>query len=100
MNPLTFNTNPLPGLQPPTDHFQPGQGNAGSFADFLEKSISDVNQLQTEADQSISNLATGKETDLHKTMIAMEKADVALQLMMQVRNKMISAYEEIARMQV
>ncbi len=71
-----------------------------TFGEMLKNSIGTVNQLQQNADQAIENLTTGKETDIHRTMIEMEKADVSFQLVMQVRNKLISTYEEIMRMQV
>ncbi|MCD6273397.1 MAG: flagellar hook-basal body complex protein FliE [Deltaproteobacteria bacterium] len=72
----------------------------GSFGKILTESIGEVNRLQKEADKAAYNLVTGKETDIHGTMIALEKADVSFRLMMQVRNKIVAAYEEIKRMQV
>jgi len=71
-----------------------------TFAQTLKESILKVNDVQMQADQSIVDLTTGKNTDIHQTMIAVQKAEVTFQLMMQVRNKLISAYEEISRMQV
>ncbi len=71
-----------------------------SFGEILKSSIGRVDQLKKEADQAIQALATGQETDIHGTMIALEKASVSFQLMMQVRNKVIDAYKEIARMSV
>lgn len=85
-----------PGVTP-----RPVNGSdSDSFGQVLKQSISEVNQLQNEADQAIDDLATGQQTDIHSTMIAMEKADVAFRLLMQIRNKVISAYETIMRMQV
>ena len=72
----------------------------GGFGQMLKDSIAEVNRLHLEADQAIQDLAAGKATDIHKTMIAMEKAEVSFQLMMQVRNKVVAAYQEIMRMQV
>jgi flagellar hook-basal body complex protein FliE len=66
---------------------------------MLARSLNDVNQLKLEADEAVANLAAGKQKDIHATMIALEKADVAFQLLMQVRNKIISAYETVMRMQ-
>ena len=74
----------------------PDQG----FGQLLKKSIDDINSLQKEANQAIENISTGKEEDVHTAMIAMEKASVSFQLMMQVRNKIINAYETIMRMPV
>lgn len=71
-----------------------------SFGNMLARSLNDVNQLKLEADEAVANLTAGKQKDIHATMIALEKADVAFQLLMQVRNKIISAYETVMRMQV
>ena len=71
-----------------------------SFGGFLMSAINDVNRAQNDADQAIQELATGKEQDIHQTMIALEKAEVSFQLMMQVRNKIVAAYEAIMRMQI
>ncbi|MFQ5543302.1 MAG: flagellar hook-basal body complex protein FliE [Nitrospiria bacterium] len=71
-----------------------------SFTETLEASLSKVNDLQKSAGQAVSDLAAGKDAGIHETMIAVEKADVSFQLMMQVRNKILSAYEEISRMQI
>jgi flagellar hook-basal body complex protein FliE len=74
--------------------------NAESFGTMLKDAIHDVNKLQQEADQSVQQLAGGQGIDIHQTMIAVEKAEISFQLMMQVRNKIIAAYEEIMRMQI
>ena len=74
--------------------------NPESFGNMLARSLNDVNRLKLEADEAVENLAAGKQKDIHATMIALEKADVAFQLLMQVRNKIISAYETVMRMQV
>jgi flagellar hook-basal body complex protein FliE len=71
-----------------------------SFEQMLQQSLNNVNQLQIEADKAVAALATGQEQDLHNTMIAMEKADIAFRLLMQIRNKVMSAYETIMRMGV
>ncbi len=73
---------------------------AGSFANVLQDSLGEVNQMQQKADAAITALATGEKVSLHETMIAMEQADVSFRLMMQVRNKIVEAYQEILRMQV
>lgn len=71
-----------------------------SFSEMLKSAVNDVTRLQQEADQAITTLAAGKGENIHQTMIALEKASVSFQLMMQVRNKIVAAYEEIMRMQV
>ncbi len=74
--------------------------NSGSFGEILIDSIGQVNRLQMEADSNINDLATGKQPDIHRTMIAMEKASVSFELLMQIRNKVISAYDRIMRMPI
>ena len=71
---------------------------SASFEQMLQRSLNNVNQLQLEADKAVAALATGEEQDLHNTMITMEKADIAFRLLMQIRNKVITAYETIMRM--
>ncbi len=78
----------------------PSETIAKPFSESLKESLNEVNQLKKIAKESITDLATGKDQVLHQTMIAVEKADVSFKLMMQVRNKILSAYEEINRMQL
>jgi flagellar hook-basal body complex protein FliE len=74
--------------------------NSVSFGNMLTDSIKQVNRLQVEANSNINDLATGKQTDIHRTMIAMEKASISFELLMQIRNKVISAYDKIMRMPI
>jgi len=79
----------------------PGTADEGaSFGEMLKNAISTVNELQKQSDKEIQKLMTGEAEDLHTTLIAVEKADLSFQMMMQVRNKIVQAYEEIMRMQV
>lgn len=71
-----------------------------SFADTLTEAIGQVNALQQDSDLKAQELATGKTDDVAGVMLAAEKADIALRTMVQVRNKIIDAYQEIMRMQV
>jgi flagellar hook-basal body complex protein FliE len=73
-----------------------GEGNFGSV---LTNAINQVEQLNGSAGQQVTDLLKGDRSDVHNVMIAVEKADIAFQLMMQVRNKIISAYQEVSRMQ-
>ncbi len=88
--------------QSATDHETSGQpGNVlDSFGNILKDQMSNINQLQAEAAQAKQIYAVGGDIDLHNVMIAGEKAELSLQLAMQVRNKMINAYQEITRMSV
>lgn len=71
-----------------------------SFAEILKDAIGEVNRLQKEARQAIEDLAVGKEENIEKVVFTLQKADVALRLLVEVRNKAIEAYQEIMRMQV
>lgn len=71
-----------------------------SFKDVLMKNIEQVNQLQQDAEKAIEDLATGQRNDLDGVLIAKQKADLAFQLLVQVRNKMVDAFEEIKQMRV
>lgn len=71
-----------------------------SFGQVLGDALGQVNKLQNGAEQASLDLAAGKVQDVSQVVIATEKASVALQLTMQVRNKVIDAYQEIMRMQV
>lgn len=66
----------------------------------MREMFDSTNRLQERADSEIQALAVGKSGDLHQTMIAMEEADVSFQMLMQVRNKIVAAYQEIMHMQV
>jgi len=71
-----------------------------TFSQTLRQSIQRVDQTQQQAGKAIVDLVTGRQQNLHQTMISMEQADLAFQTMMQIRNKIIVAYEEIFRMQL
>jgi flagellar hook-basal body complex protein FliE len=69
-----------------------------SFGQWLSQSIQSVSQMQEDADLSALKLATGENKDIHGTMIKMQKTEIAIDLMVEVRNKVIAAYDEIKRM--
>ena len=70
------------------------------FAASLKDALVQVNDAQLQANQAVDALVTGRTENIHQAMIALQKADVSFQLMMQVRNKLVTAYEEIQRMQI
>ena len=70
-----------------------------AFITRLRDALDEVERVQADANQQVTDLVSGRSEDLHSTMIAVEQADVAFQFMMQVRNKIVSAYQEISRMQ-
>jgi flagellar hook-basal body complex protein FliE len=71
-----------------------------SFAAQLSDALTQVNEMQLRADELAKQLALGEIQDIHQVTVAMAKAQLSLQLAVQVRNKMVEAYQEIARMQV
>ena len=71
-----------------------------SFGEFLSDSLKEVNTLKKQSEVANMKLAAGQVEDISEVVIAGEKASIALQLTMQVRNKMVEAYQEIMRMQV
>jgi flagellar hook-basal body complex protein FliE len=75
------------------------QGDQGSFGDSLRSAIHSVDQLNQSSDSQVSELLQGDRQDIHNVMIAVEKADVSFQLMMQVRNKILNAYQEVSKLQ-
>lgn len=96
-----INLNPI-SLQKVTGASEPSspQKNAlESFSGILDKSIGAVNNLQQSADSAIQQFVAGK-MDIHDVMIEVEKASVAMQLTVQLRNKVLEAYQEVMRMQV
>lgn len=73
--------------------------NRSEFFDTLESAIDKVQEMQTSADQQVAGVLKGDGQDLHTAMVAVEKADLTFQMMMQVRNKIVQAYQTIAQMQ-
>ncbi len=71
-----------------------------SFSEVLKESIETVDQLQKKSDHLNQELAAGKTSNIEEVLMAAEKADIALRLMVQVRNKVIDAYQEIMKMQL
>ena len=100
MEKIAIKNNPEVSHSFPIGEKQSSVENGESFGEALSGAIGKVSELRNEADQAVHELATGQNKDIHQTMIAMEKADVSFRLMMQVRNKIITAYEEVMRMPV
>ena len=91
--PVVTNVSPLP-----TDGAVVGD-QQGGFSNVLKSALNQVSDVQSSANQQVSSLLQGGGADMSKVMISVEKADVAFQLMMQVRNKIVSAYQDIEKMQ-
>lgn len=74
--------------------------NTPSFVDYLKSTLGEVDGLQKQAAINAEKLALGDQNYLHDTIIAYEKASLALELTVEVRNRIVEAYQEIMRMQM
>jgi flagellar hook-basal body complex protein FliE len=97
-------TNPIQGLPQPELNIAAGGAKQGSdssggssFLDTLHSAVDQVGQLQSQADTQVASMLSGGGQDVHSAMIAVEKANLTFELMVQVRNKIISAYQEVSR---
>lgn len=72
----------------------------GDFASQLKNAIGEVNDQQVKAEKAMSDIATGQVKDLHQAALAIDKAEISMKLMLEVRNKALSAYKEITRTQL
>lgn len=84
----------LPGIAAPAAAPAPG------FGDWFTQQVSTVNATLVNADHEVQRLASGEVQNLHEVMIHMEEAKLSFQLLAQVRNKILDAYQEVMRMQV
>jgi flagellar hook-basal body complex protein FliE len=73
---------------------------ATGFQDILKSAIQQVETVSTAADQSVNTFLSGGKQELHSTILAVQNAELQFEMFMQARNKVVSAYEEIMRMQV
>ena len=100
INPLLPNVTPIQSSSQKVQKTESG-AQGSSFGDMLNNALQEVNDLQNEANTNIEGLTLKKEgVTPHSAMVALEKADVAFQLMNAIRGKIIRAYEEVIRTQV
>jgi len=85
------------GNEPSAASAGAGAGTGSDFLSELRGAVDQVNQLQSEASTKVSSMLSGDGQDIHSTMIAVQKADLAFELMVEMRNKIVSAYQEISR---
>ncbi|MGI6144362.1 MAG: flagellar hook-basal body complex protein FliE [Clostridia bacterium] len=71
-----------------------------NFGEFLKDALNNVNKTQLQAEQITKDFTIGDDVELHQVVLATEKAALALQLTIQIRNKVIEAYQELMRMQI
>lgn len=91
-----------PGLSGTTwlPRANPEVGRTGGFDDLLKNALSDVNQMQAHAERSIEAFATGEQPDPAVVAGAVNKADLAFRTMLQIRNRLVSAFNELRQMQI
>ncbi len=70
------------------------------FAQELRNALGNVNDMQVDSERAMSDIATGSVKDLHQAAIAIDKAEISMKLMLEVRNKALNAYKEITRTQM
>ena len=84
---------PLPPLPPAPA--APGAAAGSSFQNMLVDSLKQVNSMQQDANRAVENLMTGGDVNPAEVLTAVQKADLAFRMMMQVRNKLVAAYQEV-----
>ena len=95
---MPFHIAPVTPLELPETTSTPSAGSL--FKDVLSSAISEVEGAHTSADESVSRFLSGDGEDLHSTILATQRADLEFQMFLQVRNKVVSAYQEIMKMQM
>jgi flagellar hook-basal body complex protein FliE len=80
---------------------KPGQGgSSGEFRNLLENAIGQVDGLRSTANATVERFLSGENEELHSTVMATQRAELAFEMFMQVRNKVVQAYQEVMRMQM
>jgi flagellar hook-basal body complex protein FliE len=103
---------PIAGIQPPLRPTSPfgdirpraaetkHSGGLGEFAELLSDQVKNVNTMQTDANQMVHTMLTGGDVNEAEVLTAVQKADLAFRMLLQVRNKLIEAYREIQQIQI
>ena len=86
----------LPSIAPPAGAAQ----SSGEFGNILSTAMNSIQSLQSNAADSVQKFLSGENEELHSTVLATQKADMAFQLGLQVRNKVVDAYQEVMKMQL
>lgn len=93
-----LSTAELLGQKDKTDKTDTPGGEA--FAKQLKSAVNEVNEIQENSEKAVADLATGQVKDLHQAALAIGKAETSMQLMLEIRNKALSAYKELGRTQL
>ncbi len=94
-----FQAGPKPEIEiNPTGKSLVGGAKGPGFEDMFTKFLTDVNGMQVQADQSIQKMVSGEIKDVHQVMLAVGEAKVAFNLLLEIRNKVMDAYQEVIKM--
>lgn len=102
MNPVNMNiSNAMPQAMLDMRSATPQKSeNGGAFKNMLVESIQEVNGLQKDADHLVERMAAGEDVNTTEVLTAVQKADIAFRMMMQMRNKLVEAYQEVQNIRV
>ena len=95
IGPTTIPSVSRPLSTPPAD-----KASGASFGSLVEQFVGDVNAKQLQMDQAVQDLAVGKTENVHDVVLAVAQADLSFRLILEIRNRLTDAYQEIMRMQV
>ncbi|MEE9441147.1 MAG: flagellar hook-basal body complex protein FliE [candidate division Zixibacteria bacterium] len=98
MSKIGLITRPILPEFPGKDQIKVNKPDGEGFGDFLSKAIQSVNDMQLEAGEAQDKLIRGEAAELHQVMIAAEKAGISFDLLLEIRKKLLEAYQEIVRM--
>ena len=93
---------PLMPPAPPALPTQPTAGTAGgqSFQNILLEALDQVNTMQGQANEAVEQLVTGGDVNPAEVLTSLQKADLSFKLMLQIRNKLVQAYQEINNIRI
>ena len=80
----------------PLENLKPSR----SFGDILKDAVADVNDLQVNADSMVKKLALGDVNDVSEVVLSVQKAEMALKMLLEIRNKLVDSYEQLGRISV
>ncbi len=99
-NPISINGVGPVGPAGPIRPAKPATRSGDDFATMIKEQLQKVSQMQSEADEKVQALVTGESQNLTEVFTAARKAEVAFSLLMEIRNKLVDAYQEVKNMRV
>lgn len=99
-SPLSQTTGLTPGAPGSSQRAQPSTADKLPFTDVMSRFLGEINGQQVQAEQHVTQLATGETDSINDVVLSVAKADMSFRFLMEIRNRLISSYQEIQRMQV